>query len=58
MDPGETTKPFFNQVEIIGDKVDNDFIGSVLTLTVSAQAVQSENNPAENAWEALGWPAD
>ena len=58
VDPGETTKPFFNQVEIIGDKVDNDFIGSVLTLTVSTQAVQSENNPAENAWEALGWPAD
>lgn len=54
--PGETTPAVFSEVEIIGEKVDNSYIGKTLTLTVSAQAVQSENNPADTPLEALGWP--
>ena len=55
--PGETTKPLFTEVEIVGSKVDQRNIGSTLSLTVSAYAVQSENNPARYPWEASGWPA-
>lgn len=54
--PGEETKPVFTWVEIVGAHVDNSYIGSALTLTVDAYAVQSENNPAETPWQALGWP--
>ena len=54
--PGEETKPVFTWVEIVGAHVDNSYIGSALTLTVDAYAVQSENNPANAPWEALGWP--
>lgn len=56
--PWTTTEPLFTQVEIPGDQVDQTHIGSMLYLTVSAQAVQSENNPAENPWDAVGWPAE
>ena len=56
--PGETTVPVFTQVEIVGSKVDQNDLGSTLTLTINAQAVQSENNPAEYPWEASGWPAE
>lgn len=56
--PGETTPALFTQVEIVGSKVDQSHIGSTLSLTVSAYAVQSENNPADHPWEASGWPAD
>ena len=41
----------------MGGKVDQHYIGKTLTLTVTAQAVQSQNNPAEYPWEASGWPA-
>ena len=57
LEPGETTEPVFTQVEIVGAKVDQNYIGKTLTLTVSAEAVQSKNNPAEYPWEAQGWPA-
>ena len=56
--PGEVTEDLFTQVEIVGSKVDNSHIGSTLSLTVNAYAVQSENNPAEHPWDASGWPAD
>lgn len=58
VDPGETTPAVFTHVEIVGNKVDNSYIGKTLSLTVSAHAVQSENNPAENTWEASGWPQE
>ena len=58
LQPGETTNPVFTQVEIVGQYVDQHNVGSTLTLTVTAQAVQSEHNPAEYPWEASGWPAD
>ena len=58
LQPGETTPTLFTQVEIVGSKVDQTHIGSTLSLTVNAYAVQSENNPAEYPWDASGWPAD
>lgn len=57
LQPGETTPALFTQVEIVGSKVDQSHIGSMLSLTVNAYAVQSENNPAEHPWDAAGWPA-
>ena len=58
LQPGETTPALFTQVEIVGSKVDQRHIGSTLSLTVNAYAVQSENNPAANPWDAAGWPAE
>lgn len=58
--PGETTPDVFSHVEIVGSKVDNRYIGKALTLTVNAQAVQSENNPLTdgNTYTASGWPKE
>ncbi len=60
VNPGETTPNVFSHVEIVGDKVDSSYIGRTLTLTVNAQAVQSENNPITdgNPYTASGWPAE
>lgn len=58
--PGQTTPNVFSHVEIVGSKVDQSYIGKTLTLTVRAQAVQSENNPVEDmkTYLASGWPAE
>ena len=58
LQPGETTPHIFSKVEIVGDKVDNRYIGKTLTLSVKAHAVQSENNPADAPWQAAGWPQE
>ncbi len=60
VEPWETTPDVFSHVEIVGSKVDNSYIGKTLTLTVKAQAVQSENNPISNGdtFTASGWPAE
>ena len=58
LQPGEITTALFTEVEIVGSKVDQSHIGSTLSLTVNAYAVQSENNPAEYPWDASGWPAE
>lgn len=58
LQPGQTTPALFTQVEIVGSKVNRTHIGSTLSLTVDAYAVQSEHNPAEHPWDASGWPAD
>lgn len=60
VNPGETTPNVFSHVEIVGSKVDNSHIGKTLTLTVKAQAVQSENNPITdgNTYTASGWPKE
>ena len=60
VNPGETTPNVFSHVEIVGSKVDNSYIGKTLTLTVKAQAVQSENNPITDGitYTASGWPAE
>lgn len=60
VEPGQTTPDVFSHVEIVGSKVDNSYIGKTLTLTVKAQAVQSENNPVSDGltYTAFGWPAE
>lgn len=57
MQPGEMSAPVFTQVEIVGEKIDQHDAGTALSLTVVAEAVQSEHNPAAYPWEAAGWPA-
>lgn len=58
LQPGETTEPLFEEVTISGPLVDQHDVTTALTLTVKAYAVQSENNPAANPWDAAGWPQD
>lgn len=60
LQPGETTPHVFSHVEIVGSKVDNRYLGKTLSLSVRAQAVQSENNPVDIAsvYEASGWPKE
>jgi hypothetical protein len=60
VNPGETTPYVFSHVEIVGSEIDNNYLGKTLTLTVEAQAVQSENNPITdgNTYTASGWPAE
>ena len=60
VEPGVTTQDVFSHVEIVGSKVDNSYIGKTLTLTVKAQAVQSENNPLTDnlVYTASGWPKE
>lgn len=53
LQPGERTTPVFTEVGIAGRDV---FRGETLTLTVTAHATQSKNNPAEHPWDAAGWP--
>ena len=58
--PHETTPHVFSHVEIVGSKVDNSDLGKTLTITVKAQAVQSENNPLTDGktYTASGWPME
>lgn len=60
VEPGESTPNVFSHVEIVGSKVDSNYIGKTLSLTVRAQAVQSENNPLadEHTYSASGWPKE
>ncbi len=60
VEPAHTTPDVFSHVEIVGSKVDNRYLGKTLTLTVNAQAVQSENNPLTDGhtYTASGWPAE
>jgi len=58
LQPGEFTPALFTEVEIVGSKVDQTYVGSTLNLTVRAFAVQSEHNTADFPWDAQGWPAE
>ena len=60
VEPEQTTPEVFSHVEIVGNKVDNAYLGKTLTLTVKAQAVQSEHNPVEGTetHTASGWPQE
>ena len=60
VEPGESTAKLFTEVEISATEVDNRYLGKTLTLTVVAQAVQSENNPLTDGavHTAAGWPAE
>jgi hypothetical protein len=58
VEAGEETAPVFSKVEIVGNKVDNSYIGKILTVTVEAEAVQSKNNPLPDGdiTAVSGWP--
>lgn len=60
VEPGDVTSYVFSQVEIVGSKVDNSYIGKTLTLSVVAQGVQSEHNPLTDSlvYTASGWPQE
>ena len=61
VEPGQESPYIFSNVEIVGSKVDNSYIGSTLNLTVNAQAVQTENNPLPvegDYTSVVGWPAE
>lgn len=60
VEPSEITPNVFSHVEIVGNEVDNSYIGHTLSLTVKAQAVQSKNNEVvgSNTYTALGWPEE
>ena len=60
VNPGETTPNVFSHVEIVGSKVDNNYLGKTLTLSIVAHAVQSENNPVNgtDTFTASGWPQE
>ena len=53
---GERTSHLFKEVELVREQVAGRFAGKTLTLTVTAEAVQSKNNPADHPWQAQGWP--
>ena len=59
LQPGQISPWVFSHVEIVGENVDNRYLGKTLSLTVTAQAVQSENNPLTDGLvhTASGWPA-
>ena len=54
LEAGEKTEPLFTKVHIVGELVDNAYLGKNFDLTVSAYAVQSENN-GSSVWTAAGW---
>lgn len=56
LQPGQRTSHLFKEVEIVRQQVAGRFSGHTLTLTVTAEAVQSKNNPADHPWQAQGWP--
>ena len=60
VEPGDETPYLFTEVEIVGSKVDNRYIGKTLTLDVIAQAVQSVHNPLVDGhvYTASGWPQE
>lgn len=57
LQPGQRTSHLFKEVELVRERVAGRFAGQTLTLTVTAEAVQSKNNPVEYPWQAQGWPA-
>ncbi len=57
LQPGQRTAHLFKEVELVREQVAGRFGGHTLTLTVTAEAVQSKNNPADHPWQAEGWPA-
>lgn len=60
LQPGKETPAVFSKVEIVGNHVDNRHLGKILSLSVLAQAVQSENNPIRDndTSTAQGWPSE
>ena len=55
--PGEKVKsPLFTEVHFPIDTMGNEHVGSTSTISVKAQAVQSEHNEHENVLDVQGWP--
>lgn len=54
---GETTAPLFEEVIFSGPHMDNKYQNCMVTVDVTAQAVQKANNGA-TVWEAKGWPEE
>ena len=55
LEPGEETEPLFDKVTIDPQVVDNAFLGHEMRITLTAHAVQSENNGSDPC-NAVGWP--
>ena len=55
--PGAETEKLFTEVKIVGSAVDSSYMGKILNITVSAYAVQSQNN-GDSPLDAEGWPAE
>lgn len=53
--PDETTTPLFTEVAF-ATHMDNAYQLSTATIKVTAEAVQSQNNPGGTALAAVGWP--
>ena len=58
---GASTEPLFTQVAF-DSRMGNNYMNSVFNVTVSAQAVQSENNgfdvqAGQDVTDVMGWPA-
>ena len=55
-----TRESYGNALKELGEQVDNRYLGKTLSLTVTAQAVQSQNNPIADGliYTAAGWPAE
>ena len=56
LSPNEITGNLIEELEFDIDRLGSDFLGSTVTLKVSAQAVQSEHNTS--ILEAHGWPEE
>ncbi len=54
LEVGKTTEPLFKSVTF-DTEMDNRYQGSTITVSVCAQAVQSDNN-GETVLDARGWP--
>lgn len=57
LDADETTLPFFEKAKFADFKMGNDFQESTVIISISAQAVQAENN-ADSPADAFGWPEE
>lgn len=57
LEPEKETEKLFTEVEIVGSVVDSSYMGKILNITVSAYAVQSQNN-GTSPFDAEGWPAE
>lgn len=51
----QITTPLFTEVSINGKHVDNNYLGKMFSLNITAYAVQSEHN-GDTVWNADFWP--
>ena len=60
VEPQTTTPYVFSDVTMVGSQIDNRHLGKTLSLSIVAQATQSENNPiTDNKYHtAFGWPQE